>query len=368
MNVQELNAILKDFCLTPALCGYESEMAYKIKGYFEKYTDDVRIDKVGNCIATFPGTDPEAPRIMVFGHTDQLGFIVRRIDDDGYIRVDRMGGIPEKVLPAKKLLVGKEDGSGWVPGTFGFKAHHITPASEKYKVNTIPELYIDIGAKSAEEVYAAGIQVGCPVVYAPAFRQLLNDRIAATSVDDRSGCVALVEVAERLSKTPHAATVFVVATVWEEFNLRGAMMANRTCNVDIGICIDGGADCTTPDTRGSANAKMGGGACLKTYTFHGRGTLNGTIVHRGLRDKFVECADRLGLPVQRTAGIGGLTDSAYLQLEGDGVAMLECGNAFRYTHSPNEVCDVKDIKAVGDIVGEMVCSLDKNFKLGRFEK
>ncbi|MBC8535786.1 M42 family metallopeptidase [Feifania hominis] len=366
MDRTELREIYRTFTLTPAPSGYESRMAQALSAQFGRFTDDVRIDKVGNVIATFPGTDPSAPKVMAFSHMDSLGFIVRRIDDDGFIRVDRLGGIPEKVLPAKPVLICREDGTDWVPGVFGFKAHHITPPEEKYRVNTLPELYIDIGAESAEEVRAAGIEVGCPVVYAPQNTPVLNGRVVTTFRDNRSGCTALVKAASLLKDREHPCTVYLVGTVWEEFNLRGAMMANRTARADIALSVDGGGSGDTPDTRSQNSVKVGGGPVITKYNFHGRGTLNGAIANRHLFDLAVACAEREGIPVQRRAGIGGLTDSAYMQLENDGVAILDMGSPGRYAHSPAELSQLSDIEQTGELVAAIVTSLDASFDVKRF--
>ncbi|MBC8535789.1 hypothetical protein [Feifania hominis] len=368
MDINRVTEICKDLMLTPGLCGYESLVAKKMKAYMEAYTDDVRLDKIGNMIATFPGTDPEAPKIMMFAHMDQLGFIVRRIDDDGFIRVDRMGGIPEKVLPASAVWIGKEDGSGYVQGVFGVKPHHKQSAEEKFTVNTIPELYIDIGALCAQEVYDAGIQVGCPVVYEPAFTELLNHRALGTSGDNRKCCTALIEAAEIISQKPHASTIYLVGTVWEEFNLRGAMMANRTAPCDIGICLDGSLAADTPDLKNNSvnNTVYEGGPVISAYSFHGRGTLNGTIAHKGLYDRFIKVAKELNMPYQVNAAIGGLSDTSYLQLENDGVACINVGATSRYNHSPGELSGLLDVQMLGILAGNVCLSIDKSFDLHRF--
>ncbi len=367
MNKQELTALLRDYCMTPSLSGYESKMAYRIQEDFKAYTDDVRIDKIGNVIATFPGTDPEAPKVMVYAHTDSLGFIVRRIDDDGFIRVDRLGGIPEKVLPALKVLIGTEDGKSYITGMFGNKSHHLTSADEKFKVATIPELYIDIGAKSAEEVRALGIEVGCPVVYKPDFEELQGDRVIGTAIDDRAGCANLVQVASLLKGREHASTVFLVATVWEEFNIRGAVIACRTTHPDIAIAIDGGGlDGCTPDLKGWNNIKMGDGPGMTKYTFHSRGTLNGTIANTKLVNHTLKAAKKLGLNIQRASGFGGVNDGAWVQLEDKGVAIIEIGSPFRYTHTPVEMTDMGDMVQVGELITEMLCTFDRDFDPSRF--
>ena len=123
---------------------------------------------------------------MLFAHMDQLGLIVRKIEATGLIRVERLGGVPEKALPAQSVVFCLDGGD--VPGVIANKSHHATAPDEKYRVLPYSELIIDGGFRSAAEVLAAGIDVGTPVVYAPKVLELAGGRIAGTSVDDRAMC------------------------------------------------------------------------------------------------------------------------------------------------------------------------------------
>ncbi len=356
---------LKDFMLTPAPSGYEKEMAYKLVEYFKPLSKEVSIDKVGNVIAKISGRDSSLPHAMIFGHMDQLGFIVRRVEPDGAIQVDRLGGIPEKVLPGLQLWVRSEDGK-WYPGVFGPKAHHATPAEEKYKVDLVTNLFIDVGASSAQEVHQLGIYVGCPVVYKPAFENLMGTRVTGTSVDNRGACAALVTIADLLSKDPPACDVYLVATVWEEFNLRGAMMAARTVKPDFAIMLDVTLASDTQDLKNRFEDVLGGGPCVQLYSFHGRGTLNGTLPHEPLFQLAKDTAQAEKISLQRFAALGIITDAAYLQLEQDGVACLEMGFPARYTHTPIEVCDVSDLQGLSRLVAAMMRRIDNHFQLSRY--
>lgn len=362
----DLMNTLRDFMLTPAPSGYESEMAYKMMGLLTPLCDEVRLDHVGNVIGRIAGTrGQELPRLMVFGHMDQLGFIVRRIEPDGYIQVDRLGGIPEKVLPGLRLLIRSEDGQ-WHKGVFGPKAHHATPPEEKYKVDLVTSLFIDIGAGSAEQVRALGIEVGCPAIYQPSFETLLDTRISGTAVDNRGACAALVSIAQQLHERRPACDTYIVGTVWEEFNLRGAMMAARTVKPDFAIMLDVTLAGDTHDLRNHYEDRLGQGACVQLYSFHGRGTLNGTLPHAPLFQLCKRCAAENGLPLQRFASLGIVTDAAYLQLEQDGVACLEMGFPARYTHTPIEVCDVKDLETLSSLVSAMARAVDENLPVNRY--
>ncbi len=357
--------VLKKFMLTPALSGYENEMAYNLRDEFSRYSSDVRIDRVGNTIAKFEGSDKKAPTIMIYAHIDQLGFIVRRIDPDGFIQLERLGGIPEKVLPGLNVMISTLQGN-YVPGVFGNKSHHVTPPEEKYKVDAISSMYVDIGASSADEVRSLGIEIGCPVVYKPYFEQLLGTKVAGTSIDNRGGVTALVYIASLLQKETPRSTVYLVGTVWEEYNLRGATLAARACRPDIAIALDVVLTGDTPDLKNRFEVFLGKGPALMMYNFHGRGTLNGTIPHKGLVDLAIRSARQFNIPLQRFAAVGILTDSSYVQLEGNGIAALELGFPARYTHTPTEVCDIKDLEQLAQLIDGMVRGIDESFNLSRF--
>jgi putative aminopeptidase len=361
----DLLRVLKRFMLTPAVSGYESEMAYALIDEIKEYADDVRVDKIGNVIAKINGIKQEAPKVMVYAHIDQLGFIVRKIEDDGYIQVDRLGGIPEKVLPGLDISIRTKQGK-YINGVIGMKSHHATSPDEKYKVDFVTKLHLDIGAKSAKQVRDAGIEIGCPALYKPKFETLMDDLICGTAADDRGGCAALVKIASLLKENKPQADVYIVGTAWEEFNLRGAMMAARTIKPDIAICLDVMLAGDTPDLKVKYEDKLGQGPCIGMYSFHGRGTLNGTIPHAGLVSLAEQTAKESKIDVQYFAGLGILTDSAYLQLENEGVAAIELGYPARYTHTPVEVCALGDLENLSALTAGMVTRLDKNFNLNRY--
>jgi putative aminopeptidase FrvX len=295
---------------------------------------------------------------------DQLGFVVRKIEASGLIRVERLGGVPERALPSQAVLFCIGEGRD-VPGVIANKSHHATPPEEKYKVLPYPELYIDAGFGAAEEVLAAGIDVGTPVVYQPKAIALAGDRIAGTSVDDRAACAVIVEVARALAAIERKPTVHLVFSVQEEFNLRGAVTAAQALSPDIAIQLDLILATDTPDLANRGDVRLGGGPAMSLYSFHGRGTLNGTIPHPALVRLFADSAGRERLPLQRSAHIGALTDSSYVQLVGAGVAAIDLGFPCRYTHSSMEVCDLADLVGLTRLIVAALPRIDRKFSLDR---
>ncbi len=362
MDCKEL---LKKFMTKFAPSGYEKEMAYCFRDHMAEYADEVVIDRIGNVIARFGDAEPSCPRVMAFAHLDQLGFIVRRIEPDGFIQVDRLGGIPEKVLPGLNVRILAKQGE-YIDGVFGSKSHHAAGPEEKYKVDVVTSQFIDIGARSGEEVRKLGIDIGCPAIYRPFAQDLQGEFVSGTAVDDRGGLVALLAAAGELKKNRPKAAVYLVGTVWEEFNLRGAMIAARTCKPDISISLDVVLTGDTRDLSGRYETVCGNGPSLILYSFHGRGTLNGTLPHQGLIDLAERTAREDDIPLQRFASLGILTDSSYAQLEGTGAAAIELGFPVRYTHTPAEVVHSGDIKQLGRLVAGMVKRVAGNFPINRY--
>jgi putative aminopeptidase FrvX len=340
---------LKSMCLIPAVSGHEYPVAHFMEQAFLSCGFTPVIDVMGNCMTTVEGTDAGLPSVMVFGHMDQLGFLVRNIEEDGFLRLERLGGVPERVMPARNICVITRDGS-LINGIIGMKSHHVTPAEEKYIVRKISDSYADIGAASKEQVKSLGIDVGSPVVYAPGFIELLNQVVSATSLDNRIACSVVLELARRLAEKPIRNTVHLVGTVQEEYNDRGAMLAARAKQPSIAICIDVCIEHGTPDMKGQGEVIMGHGPVISLYNFHGRGTLNGVIPHGDMVRLFERASDVSGISVQRSVSLGLLTDLAYVQFEGLGMKAIDIGVPCRYTHSPTEVCSIVDVEQTADLI------------------
>jgi putative aminopeptidase FrvX len=295
---------------------------------------------------------------------DQMGLMVRRIERDGYLRFERMGGVPERVLPGLKVVVVNEAGEE-IAGVIGTKAHHAVAAEEKYEVVPYGQLYVDIGADSAEEVKALKIEIGAPITYSPAFYPLRKQRVAGTALDDRAGCAALILLIRELRAKPVDATLIAVFSVQEEFNLRGAMVAANRVKPDCAISIDIMVSSDTPELGDRGELRLGNGPALGMYSFHGRGTLNGTLPHPVLLKRIVEAAAKIDLNLQRSAHVGCLTDSSYVQLTGEGVPSIDIGFPARYTHTPIEVCDLGDLHGVVHLLEAVMREFTAGFSFSR---
>lgn len=358
-----LRRLTTDLMRIPGLSGYEGRVRRYLKSQMAELGLASVTDPLGNLIVTLEG-DRQAPSVMLFAHMDQLGLIVRKIEPNGLVRVERLGGVPEKALPSQEVLFCIGDGRD-VAGIIANKSHHATGQDEKYRVLPYPELYIDTGLSSAAEVAAAGIDVGTPVVYAPNVVELGGDRLAGTSIDDRAACAVMLEVARALLTVDAHPTVHLVFSVQEEFNLRGALPAAQVLLPEIAIQLDLILATDTPDMAARGDVRLGGGPAMSLYSFHGRGTLNGVIPHPALVSLFDGAARDAGLPLQRSAHIGALTDLSYVQLVGKGVAAIDLGFPMRYSHSSLEVCDLGDLVGLAQLVTEGLRRIDGRFSLDR---
>ncbi len=352
---------LIDLMLTPGLSGHEERVAAAIRKRLPTGLK-TRTDGLGNLIATIPGS-PNAPSVMLFTHMDQLGFVVRKVEADGLIRVERLGGVSERALAAQAVLLCTANGD--VPGIIMNKAHHATTADEKYKVIPAAELHIDTGHGSKAAVHADGIQIGTAVIFRPQALPLAGSRIAGTAIDDRAGCAVLIEIAHALVAQNFGPTTHLVWSVQEEFNLRGAVVAAQNLHPDIALQIDLMLAADTPDMAERGEMMLGGGPGISLYSFHGRGTLNGVIPHPALVRLFESAADAAGIPLQRSAQTGVLTDLSYVQLMGDGVASLDIGFPMRHSHSALECCDIKDLEALTTLTLAALKNITAAFSLSR---
>ena len=354
--IEELRDLIEDFCAVPGLSGHERRIRERIEARLGDLQVD--IDTLGNLWTTFPG-DPDTPSVMVFTHMDQLGFVVRKVEDDGFLRLERVGGVPERALPSQAITICGRNGD--VAGVIANKSHHATAPDEKYQVVRYQHLYVDAGFSSKSEVAAAGISIGTPVVYRPNVIQLQGNRIAGTTIDDRAGCAALVLLAKLLSTRSGGPTVHLAFTTQEEFNLRGAEPLARRLAPDIAIQIDLMLACDTPDMADRGDMHLGQGPSISLYSFHGRGTLNGVIPHPALVSLFEDAAASVSLPLQRSAQSGVLTDLSYVQLQGHGIAAIDVGFPMRYSHSSLEVCDLSDLAGLVTLLDAAISRIGPDF-------
>lgn len=354
--------LLRKLVEIPAPSGHEDRMIEFLRNYMARYADSVEVDKIGNVIGIVKGESKEAPRVMVSAHMDEIGLVIRRIDDDGFLRFERLGGVEPKTLFSREVQVITEE--KLIDGVIGVRAHHL--AAYQKEIEPIKDMYIDIGVRNKEEALKLGVRVGDPVVFKPNFKILNNAYVSSKAMDNRSNLLVLLELLKVFSDERPKATVYFTGTVLEEFNVRGSLPAAFKISPDVVFCLEIGVATDTPDLRGlGSDVRLGRGPVISLYSFHGRGTLGGLIPHPQLV-KFVEnIARREGIPYQRSIFFGGLSEASFLPVLREGIPAIDIGVPCRYTHSPNEMVAISDIEATINLMTRVLRNIDEKFKLKR---
>lgn len=353
-----IRSLLKELTSLPGVSGHEKEVIKRIYQKARAYTDRIHVDNLGNISVHIPSKVPDAPKVVVFGHMDEIGMMVRMIEPDGFLRLERVGGIHPQVLPGMKLLVTTEDGAVF-SGVVGVRAHHVASEEEKRRIPEIRELYLDIGASSREEVMAWGIDVGNLLTYAPDWIEYGTDRVSCKAIDNRVANVILLHLLERWTKDDWTGPdVYLVFGVQEEFNVRGVLPAIRRIDPDICIGLDITVVYDTPETRGMGTVVLGAGPAITYLHYNEGGTLAGQAHNEALNRLFCQSAKKIGIPIQREVVIGVITETAFMSYEGTkGYITGNLSIPTRYTHTPVELISLRDVDYAITLLDEAISSI-----------
>jgi endoglucanase len=313
----------------------------------------VEVDVYGNHTAVLPGSDKVS--VMVAGHADEIGLIVRRIDDTGVLWFGRIGGVDPAVLAGTRVRVVTRRGDV-VPGVIGMPAIHLLPPKETSPKPKLEDLCIDIGAKDRKDAEKA-VAVGDPVVFGEDFRELRGGFASHRCFDNRMGCFIVAETARALAaRKSRRATVYAVSSVQEETGVWGAGFVGERYNPTIGIAVDVTHDTTTPGISKTAQPDI---ACGK-----------GPVLTRGIRTNRVvtdllEKAARAGrIPYQVEIDQGHTgTDADAISARRTGIPVGTVGIACRYMHTPCEVIHLGDLEQAVDLLVRFVTSLSDRIDL-----
>lgn len=348
-----LSALIRELSAIPAPSGNEDRLVAHVVDRLRGRGLDPIVDRIGTVRVHFGPPAAVGEGLLVFAHLDEIGLVVRQIEPDGYLRVHRLGGVPERVLPGTRVTVHTQRGD--VPAVVGLKAHHLTPPEEKYVARPTAELYLDVGATDATSVAGLGIRVGDPITYAPLWTDLADDRFAAKSLDNRLGVAVMLEIIDRLCAQAPAVPVVVAFSVQEEFNVRGTLGLAAAVRPAVALCVDITPATDTPDLRGETPVRLGGGPVISRLTFHGRGTLGGLVPHPAVVRALEAAGERAEIAVQYEAIVGVITDAAFLPMATpEGIATGGVGIPIRYTHSPVEVGALSDVRQTTQLIESFV--------------
>ena len=323
--------ILEQLCMLDGTSGYEDAVRDAIAGMCRPYADEMHVDAMGDLIVRKNGKRHDGPCLMVTAHMDEVGFLVTHIEEDGSLRIEACGGFDPRVIPARIVRIGD---SG-IPGVIGSRPNHLLSKEEKKKVVQIDEMYVDIGASSAEEAMRL-VDIGDQVVLESDFQYFGhgNRFIKAKALDDRLGCAMMVQLirAELPLDVPFA------FTVQEETGLRGGAAVGFNQYPDIALILEGSSCADLPsagETR--KQVRVGGGpviSCMDALTVYDRKLFEGCR----------KLAQDAGLPWQARVSPGSSSDAGMIKAQRGGVRVAEIAVPVRGVHTASSSVYVKDIE------------------------
>ena len=350
-------SFLIDLLNTPSPTGFEVPGQRKWAGYVRPYVDQIENDAYGTTWATLFGPKG-GPRIMLEAHADEIGFIVKHITKEGFLRIDRIGGSDTATARGRRLEILGDNGP--VRGIIGNTAIHLRKDSlGDEKAPKIHELYVDVGASNAGEVAALGIRVGHPAVYSDSAELLGQNHLVSRAIDNRIGGFIIAQVLANLSRKRDAlhSTVYGVNAVQEEIGGHGARMVAHRLNPDLCIVLDVTHATDTPgiDHAQHGEVKLGGGPTVT----------HGTCNHPAVVRRLVEVAQRLEIPLQHESSsrYSG-TDTDVIFHTRDGIPSALVSLPLRYMHSVVEMADLRDVQKVIDLLTGFVESVGPNDHFG----
>ena len=330
--------LIKKLSNSHGVSGFEKEISDVVKAELESIADEIKIDKLGNIIAVKNGNEQ---KLMIAAHMDEIGFVVKYIDDKGFIRITPIGGWFSQIALGQRVVL---HGKRKVYGVIGCKPPHLMKEDERKKAIEIKDMFVDIGASSKDDVLKMGIEVGTPVTIDREVVELANGKITGKAFDNRVGVAVMIEA---LKRTKSDATIYAVATVQEEVGLKGARVSAFAIEPDAAIAID---TCPAADFPGSENAhmdiKLGKGAVITVVDASGRGLITNYRVLKWLK----ETAERYDIPYQLEVAEGGTTDATAIHLTKTGIPSGVVSVPARYIHSPVEVIDLNDAESATNLV------------------
>lgn len=349
-----MRELLRELTALCAPCGFEHEAVRYLIKRFQDSGLECRADGLGNVFAVKQGHHP-GPTLLVSAHMDEVGFIVKKIQSDGLLRFEKLGGHDDRVLPAQRVTVCT--GQGKRTGVIGTLSAHMMKYDDPGLVRKHSQMYIDVGARSAEEVRALGIEVGDPITWATQYEEFGHHQAIGKGFDDRAGCAVLIKALEELDDGAFNGTLVGVFSVQEEVGLRGARVAAQQVHADVALAVDTTAVSDTPEPMMDDTLRLGGGPGIKVMDFS-------LIASVPVRKKLEQLAKEKDMPYQLEVFPGIGTDAGELHKEKSGVPTGVISIPSRYAHTAVEVIDLRDLEAAKDLLVAFVRALQPDETFG----
>lgn len=331
---------LKILCAATGVSGDEFSAAQKAAELLRKYIKDAHVDSFGNVVALLPSKKEGAPTLLLDAHIDEIGMIVTAIDEKGFLKVDKCGGIDRRLLAAQVVTVHAKEK---LLGVVGSKPPHLEKKEDSLKTVTFEEVYVDVGLpkEKAEELVSPGDRI----TMNGSFTELLNERVCSKALDDRAGVAAILECLNLLEGEELPVNLAVEFSGREETGGQGAHMAAYRLKPDISIAVDV-SFAHTPDADEWKCGKLG------------EGTLIGfsAALDKEISDLLVSLAKEKEIAFQYEA-MGGRstgTNADDILVTRGGVRQGLLSIPLKYMHTPVEVIAVSDLKATARLMAEFI--------------
>jgi putative aminopeptidase FrvX len=342
--------LLKDLTEINGISGFERDVAKVIEKYMKPMAE-VSYDRLGSVICKKQGSSA-TPKIMLAAHMDEVGFLVKQITKEGFIKFLPIGGWWGHVVLGQRVVVRTRKGE--VVGVVGSKPPHELKDEDRKKVIDVDEMHIDIGAtRSFDVVKKLGVRVGDPIIPWSPFQVMGNPKTyLAKAWDDRIGCAIMIDVARRLTKQKHPNCLYAVGTVQEEVGLRGAQTSAAVVDPDVAFALEVSIAHDTPGFGTEDVEALGSGPAILVYD-------RTMIPNRKLLDLVIDVATAKKIPYHLASIARGGTDSGRIHLNKAGVPSLVIGVATRYIHSHVGMIHRTDYDNTVKLVTEIIRVLDE---------
>ncbi|MBR6556206.1 MAG: M42 family peptidase [Clostridia bacterium] len=328
-----MNELLRTLCDLPGISGFEDAVRDYIRTALAPFADEMHTDAAGNLVVFKRGRNRPKNRVLFAAHMDEVGFLVTHITEDGLLKFGTVGGFDPRVLLGRRVRVG----DAAVPGIISIKAIHLFEKEERENVPAVSALSIDIGATDRTEAEAA-VSLGDPVVFDTEYTEYGDGRVLAKALDDRVGCLALME----LCRSDLAYDTWFGFTVGEELGLGAAFLAETLCP-DRAVICEGTTAADLPGTPDHRKVCRQGDGAVLVYMD------NRTVYHPAMFRAVSAAAEKIGAPYQVKEYISGGTDAGAIHVSAKGVRCAGIAVAVRSIHSSASTASLADIRAMCDI-------------------
>jgi len=333
--------LLKRLCETPGISGREEQIRRLVVSEMRGLTDTLEADNMGNVIGVKAGTGG-GPKVMIAAHMDEIGFMVKYIDDRGFLKLLPVGGWDPRAMMAQRVLVhgfkGEVLRGALMPGV---KPTHLLNADEVGKPLKVEDYFVDLGLPA--DVVKQKIELGDQVTM-DRTAELVGNAVVSKTLDNRLSVFVMIEVLRKLSGSKLNADIYAVATTQEEVGLRGATTAAFAISPDIGIALDGTLAVDYPGAVESERvSQLGGGCAIKISD-------SSLLCHPKLVRHFRDIAEAKGIKHQLEILPRGGTDAGGIQRSRGGVPSFTLSVPMRYVHTVNEMAHVEDILGAIDLL------------------